>query len=164
MSVSATTSGPFARSLREVPATGTLRLPRDSVASDAAAVVMLGRLGRVLGASEPALTLMGRPAEEVAGRPLSHALVLDDRGTFHGDIRLVLARAVEKVRREMGLLTADGTEVPVQLTLLPLDLDDDPAIKALAELRDARTKPARDAGAPKLRPEFRRRSVPFRTA
>lgn len=101
------------------------------------ALLVVAPDGRIVAASEEAASLCGSPVDRLVGSSID-SLVPEDHRPLHADLRASFAAAPS--RRAMGsrhglrLLRCDGTTMPVDIALSPIDTSDGPLV--VAAVRD----------------------------
>jgi len=107
-------------------------------------VVLDGEL-RVVGATEAVCELLGYRKSELLGRSVAELVHRDDRGWAQTELELLIARGIERIRREVRLIAPDQSEIWSELNVRCFDTDRTAgSVVAVAILEDARDRALRE--------------------
>ena len=107
--------------------------------------------GTVLYCNLALAKMVQRPLEQVIGKPIQDFA----KGSMREQIGGLLANGSnEAARAEIELLRADGASIPVQLSINPVSLDEQPALAAIITDLSERMKRERAQEAVRARDEF----------
>lgn len=108
-------------------------------------VLLLDADGRVLHVNEPACELLGCTEQELVGLPATDLVHRDDRGRVGTELELLTAGAIERMRREVRVITPAGVPRRAELDVRRLRaLPGDGQLCAVAILEEARHHPRHD--------------------
>jgi two-component system phosphate regulon sensor histidine kinase PhoR len=80
------------------------------------AIFIINMKGTILLANQPATTLLGAPLSQILNKPLTQYIKLTEMLTIHQQIRQLLSGNTPPIA-EQTLIAADGTEIPIEMSV-----------------------------------------------